>query len=247
MKLLRTVTIVVVALALSTACHRKPDPQTPDPPGTPDTPSPTPSAAALSSVSLSPSSVTGDSSSIGTVTMTAAAPSGGAAVTLSSSNVAATVPASATVLAGATTQTFPITTFAPSADRTVTISAAYAGVTRTADLLIRAPAAPAIPAPAASVAGHWTGTLTPCALCGGTTQNIVVDIVQTGSTYTGQCTHGSGSPGALTGFHLVTTGSNYQDFLGACLAGSVDARFFPGEDYISWIWKSDYTARLTRS
>lgn len=244
MKLSKALTVIGFALTLSAGCHRNPDPQMPDPPGTP---SPTPSAAALSTLTLSPTSVTGDGTSMGTVTLTAAAPVGDASISLSSSNVAASVPGSATVLAGATSQTFMITTFAPSADRTVTISASYAGVTRTADLLIRAVAvAPPLPPPAASVAGRWSGTLTPCASCPGTTVNIVVDIVQTGSNYTGQCTHGSGTPGALTGFHLVTTGSNYQDFLGACLSGSVDARFFPGDDYISWIWKSDYTARLTR-
>lgn len=244
MKLLHGLAIVMVALTLAVGCQKKPTPQTPDPPSTPSTPTPTPAAAALSSVSLSPTSVTGDGTSIGTLTLNAAAPTGGAIITLSSSNVAATLPGSATVLAGATTQTFLVTTHAPSTDRVVVISGVYSGVTKTADLLVRVTAP--LPPPAASIAGHWTGTLTPCAFCGGSPVTIVVDITQSGSAYSGTCTHGGGAPGALTGFHLVTTASNYEDFLGACLSGSVDARFFPGDDYISWIWKSDYTAVLTR-
>lgn len=244
MKLFKTLAVAGVAAALALSISCKKTPMTPDTP-TPD-PTPTPAAAALSSLAVSPTEVTGDGTSTGTVTMTAAAPSGGASLSLSSGDTAASVPASATVLAGATTQTFTVRTFAPSADRTVTISASYAGVTKTADLLVRAVTTPPLPPPAASIAGHWTGTLNPCASCPGSAVSIVVDIVQSGSTYTGQCTHGAGAPGALTGFHLVTTASNYQDFLGSCLSGSVDARFFPGDDYISWIWKSDYTAHLTR-
>lgn len=60
MKLLHGLAIVMVALTLAVGCQKKPTPQTPDPPSTPNTPTPTPAAAALSSVSLSPTSVTGD-------------------------------------------------------------------------------------------------------------------------------------------------------------------------------------------
>ena len=57
----------------------------------------------MSSVSLNPTSVTGGASSTGTVTLSSAAPAGGAVVTLGSSNTAAaTVPGSVTVAAGAT-------------------------------------------------------------------------------------------------------------------------------------------------
>src|SRR3989449_9192045 len=64
-------------------------------------------AATLSSVSLNPVSVTSGSTSIGTVTLSAAAPAGGAVVTLSSSDATvATVPASVTVPAGSTRATF---------------------------------------------------------------------------------------------------------------------------------------------
>src|SRR5207248_1539510 len=73
-----------------------------------------PAAAALLGVSVNPTAVTGNAGSTGTVTLTSAAPAGGAVVTLTSSNPNARVPASGsvTVAAGATIATFPVTTSA---------------------------------------------------------------------------------------------------------------------------------------
>jgi hypothetical protein len=91
----------------------------------------------VSSLGLSPASVTGGGSSTGTVTLTSAAPSGGAAVTLSSSDTAvATVPASVTVPAGATSATFTVTSKTVTATSSATISATYGAATRTAVLTV---------------------------------------------------------------------------------------------------------------
>lgn len=113
--------------------------------GTPDQPltqSCTPSTTlAVSAVSVNPASVTGGSPATGTVTLTAAAPAGGASVTLSSSRAAATVPASVTVAAGATTATFTVSTTTVSAATTASITATYGGASRTATLTVNAPAA----------------------------------------------------------------------------------------------------------
>jgi trimeric autotransporter adhesin len=99
------------------------------------------SEPALSSLALSPTTVTGGDSSTGTVTLDAAAPSGGASMALSSSNTAAaTVPASVTVPAGATSATFTVSTTAVSSSASTTISATYAGLTRSATLTVNAPA-----------------------------------------------------------------------------------------------------------
>jgi len=97
----------------------------------------------LSSLSLNPTSVTGGTqSSTGTVTLSGAAPAGGAVVALSSSNTTvARTPSSVTVAAGATTATFAVGTSAVSAATAVTISASYAGATKTASLTVN-PAAP---------------------------------------------------------------------------------------------------------
>jgi len=92
---------------------------------------------ALVSVALNPATVTGGAGSTGTVTLSAAAPTAGAIVTLTSGNTnAATVPASVTVAAGATTATFAITTKAVTAGTVATITATYDGVSKALGLVV---------------------------------------------------------------------------------------------------------------
>src|SRR5437667_6825018 len=99
----------------------------------------------LASLGQNPTSVTGGNSSTGTVTLSGAAPAGGAQVAHSSSNTAAvTVPSSVTVAAGATSATFTVSTSAVAAPTPVSISSASGGVTRSASLTV----APAPPPPA---------------------------------------------------------------------------------------------------
>jgi hypothetical protein len=115
-----------------------PPPPAPEPPPPPPPP---PEPPRLSSLSLSETSVPGQASPTGTVTLTSAAPTGGAVVRLESSNVdAARIPSSVTVAAGATTATFTITTPTVSSRVNVTITASYAGVERTATLTVTLPA-----------------------------------------------------------------------------------------------------------
>jgi len=85
-------------------------------------------AIALSSVRLSPANVTGGSESTGTVTLSVAAPAGGATVTLSSSNSdIAAVPASVTVPPGGWDASFPVSTNAVTSATTVAIHGGYNG------------------------------------------------------------------------------------------------------------------------
>src|SRR6266436_5875799 len=118
-------------------------------------------ALSLSSLTLSPTSVIGGTqSSTGTVTLSGAAPAGGAQVALASSNTAAArVPASVTVAAGASSATFTVSTSAVTASTAVTISAVYGGVTRTASITV----APAPPPPA----NLSSLTLNPTSVIGG--------------------------------------------------------------------------------
>src|SRR5260221_6894868 len=95
-----------------------------------------PAAVSLSSLSLNPTSVTGGNSSTGTVTLSGAAPAGGAQVSLSSNNSAASVPSSLTVPAGATSATFPVRTTLVLVTTSANISASYSGTTRTATLTV---------------------------------------------------------------------------------------------------------------
>jgi hypothetical protein len=92
---------------------------------------------AIVSLVLKPTSVTGGATSTGTVTIGAAAPAGGIAVTLSSSGSSATVPATVMVPQGKTSGTFTIQTHTVSAKTSVTIGAALGSSTKTAVLTIK--------------------------------------------------------------------------------------------------------------
>lgn len=95
----------------------------------------------LSSLTVAPASVVGGAGATGTVTLTAAAPAGGAVVALTSANAAAaSVPASVNVATGATSATFQITTAPVAAAAAVTLTAAWSGVSRTATLTVNTPA-----------------------------------------------------------------------------------------------------------
>jgi hypothetical protein len=86
---------------------------------------------------LNPATVKGGTSSQGTVTLSGAAPTGGAVVTLTSDKKAvAKVPASITVLAGTTSATFTVNTKVVLIKKVATISASYADVTKTAKLTL---------------------------------------------------------------------------------------------------------------
>ncbi|GIV04439.1 MAG: hypothetical protein KatS3mg016_0014 [Fimbriimonadales bacterium] len=99
-----------------------------------------PTQPSLNTLSLNPTSVVGGNSSTGTVTLTAAAPSGGFVVNLSSSNPSvASVPSSVTVPAGATSANFTVSTAAVSTSTSVTITASAGGVSRTATLTVNPP------------------------------------------------------------------------------------------------------------
>jgi hypothetical protein len=98
---------------------------------------PTVASVVASAVTASPSSVVGGQSATGTVTLSAAAPSGGATVALASASSAFHVPASVTIAAGARSATFAISTSTTSVTATGTLSASYSGVTRTTTFTVQ--------------------------------------------------------------------------------------------------------------
>lgn len=100
-------------------------------------PPPPPEAPSLSSLSLSQTTVVGGTPVTGTVRLTSAAPSGGVEVALSSNNTAAaTVPASVTVAAGATSATFTVSTNVVTNDQSSTIIGTAGGATRSSTLTV---------------------------------------------------------------------------------------------------------------
>ena len=96
-------------------------------------------------MSLDQSSVNSQGQSTGTVSLTAAAPTSGVTVALTSSNPdAARVPASVTVAAGATSASFTATAATVTASSVTTITASYSGVTRAVSLTVLPPGLAAI-------------------------------------------------------------------------------------------------------
>jgi thermitase len=92
----------------------------------------------LQSLTIRPTSVWGGSTATGTVTLSGPAPAGGAVVQLRSSSSRASVPSSITIPAGATSARFTIqtrSTWWPLVE-TVTITATYNGVSRSAQLTV---------------------------------------------------------------------------------------------------------------
>jgi hypothetical protein len=165
-------------------------------------PASSPTPAVLSAVSVSPASVAGGSSAQGTVTLTAAAPSGGFVVTLSDNSSAATTPASVTIAQGATSMTFAIATSSVSASTPVTITASGGGVTRTAGLTV-------------NPASTQTATLTVSASGRGGER------VMSNPSGISVAVGSSGSASFATGTSITLSVSNGRDAIwsGACSSG----------------------------
>ena len=164
---------------------------------------PAPGAPTLTSLTMSPSSVTSGATATGTIALSAAAPAGGAVVNLSSSNTAAaSVPAGVTFPAGATSATFTATTSSVAMSTPVTISASYAGVTRTAGLTV-------------TPAGTQTATLTVTATGRSgervTSTPIGIDVA-VGSTASASFTKG-------TSIRLSVSNGREAVWSGACSSG----------------------------
>ena len=160
-----------------------------------------PAPAALQGVTMNPASVTGGATSQGSVTLSSAAPAGGAVVSLSSGNAAVSVPAAVTVAAGASSATFPASTSAVAGSTPVTITATYAGVTKTASLTVN---------PAAQTA---TLTVTATGRSGERVLSNPAGVsVNVGST---------GSASFATGTSITLSVSNGRDAIwsGACSTG----------------------------
>jgi hypothetical protein len=89
-------------------------------------------------LSLSPNIVKGGSTSTGTVTLSAPAPSGGLPVDLQTDNpFTAQVPSVLTIPSGQTSATFTISTVSVLTTQSVTITASIGGLSKTAPLTVQ--------------------------------------------------------------------------------------------------------------
>ncbi|HMK74527.1 MAG TPA: PIG-L family deacetylase, partial [Myxococcaceae bacterium] len=106
------------------------------------------------SISVSPGTAPAGKPVSGTVVLSAAAPSGGVAVSLASSDVTvATVPASVTDPAGATSATFPVTTRSVAAATTVTLTGTLGTTVQSTSLTVTPPIPTGLVLSPASVVG----------------------------------------------------------------------------------------------
>ena len=105
----------------------------------------------VQSLILSPNSVASGGTATGTVTLSAAAPAGGALVALSSSLGVAFVPASVTVAAGAFSATFTVSAATVTSNQVSAITASYGGTSAQAALTVT----PVLSFSSLGVAGNW--------------------------------------------------------------------------------------------
>lgn len=100
-------------------------------------------AVQVQSLTLSANTVAGGGTVQGTVLLNAAAPAGGAAVSLSSDSTTVSVPATVTVPAGSVSATFTVTANTVGANQTVNLTASYGGSSAKAALTVT-PASPGL-------------------------------------------------------------------------------------------------------
>ena len=112
----------------------------------------------LTAIGVTPGRIMAGDKGSATVTLAGPAKPGGTVVALESSKAALTVPASVTVPAGASSVTFPVATDAASADCLVTLTASFAGVTRTCQVTVKARALYAVRLTPATVTGGSVAT-----------------------------------------------------------------------------------------
>ena len=167
-------------------------------------PSGSTSTPGVTSVVLQPSSVTGGSSAQATVTLSSAAPAGGTAVQLTSSNASiAAVPASVTVPGGAASATAPVTTAAVAASTSVAITGTAGGASASGTLTVT----PAQPSPSATLTVTATGRSGESVLSTPTGLRVAV-----GAT---------GSAAFAPGTSMTLSATNGRDVIwsGACSSG----------------------------
>ena len=93
---------------------------------------------ALAQLYLTPTTIVGGcGTSAGKIALTGAAPAGGAVIPLSNTNASAVAPASVTVPAGATTQTFTVTTKYVTTNVAGSVGASYGGVSKNLAVTVR--------------------------------------------------------------------------------------------------------------
>lgn len=194
---------------------------------------------ALSAVSCTSLSITGSMTDPCTATLTAAAPSGGSTVTLTSSNSAVVVPASVTVPAGATSTGFSAVISAVASNQTATLTAASGGVSKNVALQLNA-SVPTLTMNATSI-GFGDVTLSSSA-----TQSITLSSAGTAAVTVNSASV-TGSGFSLTGLTLPVTLNPGQTAALYVAFSPTTSGFVTGKVTISSTSSTNPTATVTLS
>lgn len=175
-----------------------------------------------SGLTCASSSLTGSTTDTCTVTLSAAAPSGGATVSLSSNNTAVTVPSTVTVLANATSATFTATAAAVSSTQTATLTATAGGTSQTVALQLNGVAA-LLTADASSIAFgnvivNQSSTQTLTLTSAGTSAVTVNSVALTGANF---AISGSSFPATLSPGQTATVNVTYTPTAVGASTGSL--------------------------
>lgn len=180
------------------------------------------SSAALSALSCTSTSLTGAVSDACTVSLSAAAPTGGISVSLASSNSTVTVPASVSIAAGATSASFTATAKAVTTTQTATLTATAATVSKTVALQLN-PSTSALSISSASVGFGSVQLNTPA------TQSVTLTSSGTASvsissislTGTGFSASGVSTPLSLAAGQSATLNLQFDPTSGGSFSGQV--------------------------
>ena len=211
----------------------------------------------VTSVSLNPSSVVGGSSSQGTVVLSGPAPSGGAMVSLSSSNntEVASVPASVTVSSGSASANFMVSTNPVSSSTAVIISASYNGTTQTAILTVSPPQLSSLSLNPSSVVGgsssQGTVVLSGSAPSGGAVVSLSSSNTQVASVPTSVTVSG----GSISANFTVSTNSVSSStaviisasYRGNTQLATLMVRAQSGGDWLDPAWQYRSVVTITNS
>jgi len=153
---------------------------------------------ALSALTCASGSMTGAGTDNCTVTLNAAAPSGGFTVSLASNNTAVTVPASVTVAAGASSASFTATVSSVSTAQTVTLTASAGSVTETFPLQLGGAGVPTLTVNATTITFGDVDLNTPATQSVTLTSTGTAAVTVSGASVTGSGFTVSGASFPLT-------------------------------------------------
>ena len=173
-------------------------------------------AATLSALSCGSASFTGSATDTCTVTLSAAAPSGGLSVNLSSSDAAVSVPATVTIPENATCAPFTATVSSVTTAQTATLTATAGGASIGFDLQLNAVTSTAIPALSLSSTSLPFGDVT---LNTTSTQSVTLTSTGTASVTVSAAT--------LTGTGFAMSGVTFPLTLGSGQTATIQVQFKP--------------------